>query len=164
MPSVAKALDPSSLEGVCNATAIRKASRRMTQFYDSALEPSGLRSTQFAILYQLGRPSGSAMTMGELADALVLDRSALGHNLRPLLREGLIALQESAIDRRRTNVVVTPLGRAKTREATKLWQLAQNQFETRIGKAEAAQIRKTMLTIAHLDSFALAEEKKRDYR
>ena len=39
----------------CFATAARKASRRLTQFYDDALEPSGLRSTQYAILTELAR-------------------------------------------------------------------------------------------------------------
>ena len=41
----------------CNATAMRKASRRLTQLYDDALEPCGLRSTQFAILAELDRRS-----------------------------------------------------------------------------------------------------------
>jgi hypothetical protein len=69
----------------CNATALRKASRRPTQLYDVALEPTGLRSTQFAILAELANWSTDPPTLAQLADALATDRSSPGHNLRPLL-------------------------------------------------------------------------------
>ena len=74
---------PGGRTSECFATAARKASRRLSQFYDEALEPSGLRSTQYAILAELAR-SGEPPTLAELASALVSDRSAVGHNLRPL--------------------------------------------------------------------------------
>jgi hypothetical protein len=38
-------IEPSD-ESPCSATAMRKATRRMTQLYDDALAPAGLRSTQ----------------------------------------------------------------------------------------------------------------------
>ena len=63
----------------CFATAARKASRRLTQFYDDALEPCGLRSTQYAMLNELAR-SAHPPTLAELASALVSDRSSVGHN------------------------------------------------------------------------------------
>jgi hypothetical protein len=74
----------------CNNTALRKATRRVSQLYDSVLAPAGLRSTQRSILVNIAR-FGSP-TMGQLAASLVLDRSALGHNLRPLEREGSLSL------------------------------------------------------------------------
>ena len=79
--------------------------------------------------------------MRELADAMVMDRSALGHNLRPLERDGLIALEESNEDRRRRHVVVTAQGRAKHREAKRLWQIAQGRFEEVYGRSQAADLR-----------------------
>ena len=74
----------------CNCTALRKASRRMSQFYDSTLVPSGLRSTQFAMLAELDRRADTPPTIRELSEALVMDQSTIGQNLRPLGREGLI--------------------------------------------------------------------------
>ena len=59
----------------CNATALRKASRRLTQLYDTALEPTGLRSTQFAILVELANWSTDPPTLAELADALATLRA-----------------------------------------------------------------------------------------
>jgi DNA-binding MarR family transcriptional regulator len=138
-------------ESPCNATAMRKASRRVTQLYDDALAPCGLRSTQHAILAELDRRSDEPPTMRELAQALVMDRSALGHTLRPLEREGLIALQESADDRRRRLVVMTPAGMAKLRVAKQLWQTAQDRFEHVVGAPEAADLRAALLGIARAE-------------
>ena len=118
-----------TIEGsACYATVMRKASRRLTQLYDDALEQSGLRSTQLAIMAELDRRINEPPTMAELANALVMDRSALGHNLKPLEREGLVALLEGEKDRRRRHVTMTPQGEAKFREAKKLWQMAQDRF------------------------------------
>jgi DNA-binding MarR family transcriptional regulator len=127
---------------------MRKASRRLTQLYDEALDPSGLRSTQYAILSELGRRSDAPPTMRELADALVMDRSSLGHNLRPLERDGFIALQESDQDRRRRHIALTRTGNDKLREARRLWLRAQQRFEDVFGKPEAARLRATLLDIA----------------
>ena len=141
-------------ESPCIATAMRKASRRLSQLYDDALAPSGLRTTQYAILSELERRSKKPPTMRELADAMVMDRSALGHNLRPLERDGLIALEESKEDRRRRHVVVTAQGRAEHRKAKRLWQTAQGRFEEVYGRSQAADLRAILLTIAHEERLA----------
>jgi DNA-binding MarR family transcriptional regulator len=142
---------------LCFATAIRMASRRMTQLYDEALAPSGLKSTQFAILNEIAIRGLSPPTMGELAESLVTDRSALGHNLRPLERDGLIGFAESDSDRRRRLVVLTAKGRAKYAAAAPLWQRGQERFATVFGKHAAAKLRSTMLSIAHDDRLGQLE-------
>ena len=98
--------------GECFVGAARKASRRLTQFYDDALEPCGLRSTQYSILSELARFAGPP-TLAELASALVSDRSAVGHNLRPLIRDGYLALEPGAEDRRVTADRSDPSGRTQ---------------------------------------------------
>jgi DNA-binding MarR family transcriptional regulator len=142
----------------CNATALRKASRRLTQLYDTALEPTGLRSTQFAILVELANGSADPPTLAELADALATDRSSLGHNLRPLEREGFIVLREGATDRRRRHIALTSKGRTKWREALRLWQVAQDRFEHVFGVSEAAALRATLLGIAHHERLASVKD------
>src|ERR1700736_5846144 len=117
------------MEFPCHATAARKATRRLTQLYDDALAPSGLRSTQVAILAELDLRAGGPPTMRELAEALVMDRSSLGHTLRPLERDGLIAFEQSTEDRRRQHVTLTRAEKAKFREATRQWATAQKRFE-----------------------------------
>ena len=82
----------------CNCAALRKASRRMSQFYDAALAPCGLKSTQFAVLAEIERRAEMPPTIRDLAERLVMDQSTIGQNLRPLEREGLIALVTDASD------------------------------------------------------------------
>ena len=132
----------------CNCTALRKASRRLSHLYDSVLTPVGLKSTQYSILSEISRWAETPPTVRELADALVMDRSTLGHNLRPLERDELVSLEDAAADRRRKYVVLTRKGLATLAEAKKLWRTAQNHFEANFGITEAAQLRRTLLGIA----------------
>jgi DNA-binding MarR family transcriptional regulator len=133
----------------CNAAAVRKASRRVTQLYDDALRPSGLRLTQYSLLGMIDRREKAPPTLAELAKAMVIDRSALGHNLRPLQRDGLVALLEGLQDRRERRIVLTAQGKAKLREARALWQLAQARFEAVVGPEEAQALRAVLHGIAH---------------
>jgi DNA-binding MarR family transcriptional regulator len=146
MVSKQKTVDEIAL---CNATAMRKASRRMTQLYDDALEHTGMRSTQFAILAHLYGRSKEPPTMAELAAVLVMDRSSLGHNLRPLERDGLIGLQEGSEDRRCRHIVLTAQGLSKLKECRECWLTAQERFNAVVGKSEAALLRERLLGIAY---------------
>src|ERR1700687_6471239 len=74
--------------GPCHCTELRKASRRISQLYDTALAPSGLKTTQRAILAEIGRSEPT--TVGALADALVMESGGLAHTLNPLPREKMI--------------------------------------------------------------------------
>jgi len=132
----------------CTATALRKAARRLGQLYDSAIAPTGIRSTQFAILAQIAT-SAESPTMAELARGLVMDRSALGHNLRPLERDGLVTWTEGVEDRRKRHVTLTPAGRTRFREAARAWKRAQARFDEVFGERESEALRKTLLGIAY---------------
>ncbi|MCS7475675.1 MarR family winged helix-turn-helix transcriptional regulator [Umezawaea endophytica] len=138
----------------CYVTSMRKASRRLTQLYDEAMAPSGLRSTQFSILAELSEPTQGPPTMGELAEVLVLDRSGLGHSLRPLEREGLIEFEVNPDDRRSRIVVLTKAGRDRYRQAHELWRSAQERYRSATGAAEADELRDRLQAIAHDDRLA----------
>jgi DNA-binding MarR family transcriptional regulator len=133
----------------CNNTALRKASRRLSRAYDEALAPSGLRSTQLSVLAEIERRTEAPLTIRALADVLVMDRSTLGQNLRPLERDGLLAFSGNPSDARSKYVVLTDDGKKKVVEAHALWRLAQNQFEQKFGAKEAAALRTTLLGIAN---------------
>jgi DNA-binding MarR family transcriptional regulator len=130
----------------CNVTALRKATRRATQMYDALLAPWGLRSTQRSILVQVGR-HGSP-TMSELAAALVLDRSALNHNLKPLERDGLLTTVVDKSDRRSRLIRLTKLGEARIKESQEAWKQAQERFESVFGVKQAADLRVVLESIA----------------
>jgi DNA-binding MarR family transcriptional regulator len=48
--------------------------------------------------------------MGDLAAALVLDRSALAHNLKPLERDGFVAVVVDPADKRNRLVTLNGVG------------------------------------------------------
>jgi DNA-binding MarR family transcriptional regulator len=132
--------------GICNGTALRKATRRVSQLYDSVLAPSGLRSTQRSLLIHIAR--AGAPTMGALAAALVLDRSALAHNLKPLERDGLVAILVDPQDKRSRLVELTARGKARLDQSTALWREAQHRFEAAFGPTEALALRAALALIA----------------
>jgi DNA-binding MarR family transcriptional regulator len=87
-----------------------------------------------------------------------LDRSALGHNLRPLERDGLVEILEGERDRRRRNVALTSQGTAKFQEAKKLWQVAQARFLDVFGRPDGLRLRATLLRIANDDRLAALKD------
>ena len=147
------ATDSRRQKSPCNCTALRKATRRISQLYDSALEPCGLRTTQRAILSHIGR--AVKPSLGELAEALVMDRGALTHNLRPLERDGLVEVRTDPRDRRNRLIGLTAAGRAKLEESMPLWKGAQDGFEAAFGAAKSASLRQALDYIVSED-FAAA--------
>jgi DNA-binding MarR family transcriptional regulator len=134
----------------CTCGSLRKASRRVSQFYDTALAPAGLKSTQFSILSEVERGSiAGPVTMCELATAMVMDRSTLGHNLRPLERDDLVVLRQARHDRRKRYVELTAKGKSLLARARQLWRRAEDRFERIFGKDPAAELRAVLLGIAN---------------
>ena len=72
----------------CNNATLRRAARKLSRFYDDVIAPSGLKGTQYGLLYQIY--VGSEPAMGTIAEEMVMDLSALGHTLKPLIRDGYI--------------------------------------------------------------------------
>src|ERR1700722_5632964 len=149
--AIIRPMTPSSPlpRAACTCGSLRKASRRISQFYDTALAPAGLKSTQFSILSEVERGSiAGPVTMCELATAMVMDRSTLGHNLRPLERDDLVVLRQARHDRRKRYVELTGKGKSLLARARQLWRRAENRFETIFGKDPAAELRAVLLNIA----------------
>lgn len=126
----------------CNCTALRKASRRISQLYDTALASSGLKTTQRAILAQISRSEPT--TVGALAVALVMDSGALAHTLKPLERDRLVAIEINPDDRRNRLITLTAKGRAKLAETEVPWAKAQRGFEIAFGRAESEAFREAL--------------------
>lgn len=144
-----KQFSPAMPRASCTCGSLRKASRRISQFYDAALAPVGIKSTQFSILAEVERSSLEApLTMCELATAMVMDRSTLGHNLRPLERDELLVLRMAQNDRRKRYVELTKKGKRTLEEARQLWRHAEGRFEKIFGKQPAAELRAVLLSIA----------------
>jgi DNA-binding MarR family transcriptional regulator len=125
----------------CNCLALRQAARRVSQFYESFLSPLGLKSSQYSILARLDRLG--AMSINEIAESLVMDRTTTGRAIRPLQRDGLVRIG-AAEDGRKRVVSLTAAGRRRVNEARDAWRQAQEQFERAFGSKSAQSLRATM--------------------
>ncbi len=134
---------------LCNCLAIRKAARHVTSFYDARLAPSGLTTPQFSVLARL-RARGPS-TINELAEDLVMDRTTLGRNLRPLERDGLLAIATDPADRRRRALTLTEEGETRLAAARPLWVAAQRDFADRFGAEAAVALRTTLAALVATD-------------
>jgi DNA-binding MarR family transcriptional regulator len=126
------------LFGNCNCQSLRQATRRVTQLYDRVLAPLDLRATQYSLLVEVRRLG--PVSLIPLADALVMDRATLGHNIRPLQSRGYVSMAVGN-DRRIREVSLTSAGRKILAEAEPLWRRAQRVFENEIGTEESAAMR-----------------------
>jgi DNA-binding MarR family transcriptional regulator len=129
----------------CNCLTLRQATRRVTQLYDRALAPLDLRATQFSLLSRIGDLGPIALT--QLAEAMIMDRATLGHNVRPLEARALVRLAVGR-DRRSHEVSITAKGRHLIRDARVLWEQAQQSFEGELGQQEASALRAVLQRIA----------------
>lgn len=115
----------------CTCMRLRQAARAVTQLYDEALRPTGLRATQVSLLSVIAMRGPAEMKT--LADVLVMDRTTLSRNIKPLISQGLVRV-EAAEDRRSRPFVLTEKGRGKLEEVVPLWRAAQKRMAGGLGK------------------------------
>jgi DNA-binding MarR family transcriptional regulator len=128
---VKKIEDPKSLlkekallvENTCVSLILRKATRAVTRRFDEILAPSGLRSTQTAILLEVMIYGPIKLT--DLATRLVTDKSTMSRNIRPL--EDLGYIKKKIVKGRRKHIFITEKGEKILAEVFPLWHNAQNE-------------------------------------
>ncbi len=116
----------------CTCFNLRKAARAVTQMYDEALQPSGLRATQFSLLSVVENNGPIGIT--QLARTLVTDRTTLTRNLKPLLSQELVQVVDDT-DRRLRPIAVTSRGRDRLAQALPLWREVQSRLAKGFGHA-----------------------------
>jgi len=115
---------------LCTCHNMRKAARMVTQMYETALQESGLKAGQVTILAVLSKNGDMPLT--SLADALVIDRTTLTRNLKPMVRDRLIKI-ETEKDQRVRMVGLTIKGTQKIEEAYPLWAKVQSRIVDSLG-------------------------------
>ena len=130
----------------CTCLALRQAARHVTRFYDHFLAPSGLRTSQFSILAKLRRKG--PQTVKALAGELVMDRTTLGRNIRPLERAGLLSVAQGRSDRRSKELQLTAAGLERLSAAVGGWVQAQRRFEETFGGQRSAELRALLHSVA----------------
>ena len=131
----------------CACLQLRKANRVITQLYDEALRPVGLRSTQLPIIVTLAARGPLAVT--DLAERLVLERTTLIRNLRPLQRRGLIEVGRDN-DTRTHRAALTAAGHEAAAAAVPLWARAQTRVTDELGSRESVDLRRALSRLVSL--------------
>lgn len=106
----------------CTCSALRRASRAVTQHYEASFRGTGLRATQFTLLATLAQTGPLPLTT--LANMLGLERTSLTRNLRPLQKRGFVS-SAGNVDQRVRLVAITQEGEAAALAALDAWKRAQ---------------------------------------
>ena len=121
----------------CTCFNLRKATRRVTNFYDAALKPCGLKVTQMTLLTAIRVLE--PITIKRLAKAIVMDRTTLSRNVSLLNKKGLIDI-EPGDDLRTRRLSLTDQGHTSLVAAFPLWQKAQVEIIKELGEDRWASL------------------------
>lgn len=121
---------PATIALPCMCASFRRASRVLTQHYDTALRPLGLRATQFTLLQALSQAGEiSQRTLGEI---LAIDTTTLTRTLAIMGRRGWVA-SRSGDDRRERWLSLSETGWAEFARARPHWEKVQQGLRARLG-------------------------------
>jgi DNA-binding MarR family transcriptional regulator len=116
--------------GSCASFNFRRAARAVTRLYDRALEPFGIRSTQFTILVGIAKTQPTSMSA--LSELLAIDPTTLTRSLRLLKKQRLLSVSDRSTKRQRF-LSLTPAGERTLAESLPAWRAAQERFVGLIG-------------------------------
>ncbi|HTV14610.1 MAG TPA: MarR family winged helix-turn-helix transcriptional regulator [Acidobacteriaceae bacterium] len=117
----------------CLCASFRRASRALTQHYEEALRPFGLRATQFTVLQALS--IAKDIRQGRLGQILAMDSTTLTRTLEIMSRRGWIA-KVPGKDRRERRLRMTRAGEDLYRRAQPRWEKVQTRLRRRLGSEQ----------------------------
>ena len=109
---------------------LRRASRVLTQLYEDALRPLGLRATQFTVLQALSL--AGEVTQGLLGQILAMDSTTLTRTLSTMKRRGWIE-QRRGQDLREWRIRLSQGGRDQLKRALPKWRSVQQHIHSQLG-------------------------------
>jgi len=121
----------------CLCATLRRATRALTQAYEEALRPYGLRASQFTILQAL--ILAGEQTQGNLGRILAMDSTTLTRTLAIMSRHRWITRRRGD-DRREWLIALSKTGKACFEEAFPAWQKAQARARRQIGESRFDQL------------------------
>ena len=143
----AKATNRALVTLPCLCANLRRTTRAMSQLYDQAFRPLGLRGTQFTILQVLER--AGEITQGDLGEMLAMDSTTLTRTLHIMLRHGWIA-ERPGEDRRQRWLRLAKSGRALLARATPAWTELQTKLARELGESSWQALFKLTSEVASL--------------
>ncbi len=124
---------PATFALSCMCASFRRASRVLTQHYDKALRPLGLRATQFTLLQAL--TLAGEVSQGTLGEILAIDSTTLTRTLAIMGRRGWID-SRSGEDHRERWLSLSEAGRAEFKRARPRWEKVQQDLRAGLGNKQ----------------------------
>jgi len=128
----------------CSCALLRRAGRQVTNLYDEALRPAGLKLSQYSLLAVIAREGPE--TLSVLADHLDMDRTTLSRNLLALERAGWVERTEG-VDRRSRRIGLTRRGGVKLAAARPYWTKAEVAFREKLGSKDLKGLHEVVETV-----------------
>jgi DNA-binding MarR family transcriptional regulator len=119
----------------CAVLHLRRAARAVTSRYEDEMRPLGLKATQFSLL--VAAALRGPINVSQLAELMVMDRTTLTRNLKPLQKQGLLQVVPGR-DRRTRVVTLTAAGEKMLEQALPLWERAQHTVVEGLGQERFA--------------------------
>ena len=130
----------------CMCASFRRASRALTQLYEDALRPVGLRASQFTVLQTLSL--AGEVTQGKLGQILAMDSTTLTRTLNIMGRHGWIAKRRGE-DRREWRMRLSKAGEAEFKQALPHWEKAQTRLRRQLGEELSDNLMKLTQKVTH---------------
>ena len=127
-------------DSICTCFRLRRAARQVSQIYDRELAAVDLSLNEYSILRHA---ESETRLLGELADALGMERTTLTRNLKPLLEAGWLK-ENRGEDARQRIISITASGRRRLASARPYWQRAQAHIDSRFGSAKIRRLREDL--------------------
>ncbi len=138
---------PPDMTDHCMVLKTRRAARAVTRRYNTLLKPLGLKSTQAYLLSVIH--AGNFESISDLAEHLVIERSALTRNLKVLRDAGLITSDNEGRGRAQ-KVVLTKAGKKIVENVAPLWIKAQNDLRDELGEREWNRVQAALTAVGDL--------------
>jgi DNA-binding MarR family transcriptional regulator len=126
----------------CMCGSFRRSSRALTQLYEEALRPLGLRATQLTILQVLSH--AGEVSQGQLGNMLAMDSTTLTRTLAIMDRQGWIT-ERRGKDRRERWLRLARGGEMQLTRALPVWEKVQSRLRRKLGE----QAWKSLLKLTH---------------
>jgi len=124
--------------GYCASFNFRRVSRAVTALFDAAIQESGLRSTQFAILTAVAKTQ--PVSISTISSILVIDATTLTRSLNLLRKLGFLTISPRGARRQRF-LNLTSDGEKALAVAIPLWRNIQQRFVDQIGDTQWRTLR-----------------------
>ena len=134
-----------------HCAVLRRAARRITEFYDRFLKPSGLTATQFFVLVAVD--AGEDVSIKKIAARFIMNRTTATRCLQSLKTAGFVTMETSSKDGRALALEMTDKGARALKIAVPLWRHAQAAFDKANG-ADSAKALRAALNGIRLDDSA----------